>query len=307
MDNDICRHALHCVLDRQRPRTKLACSDCILIICWYIWSLSCSSGWRVRVIVPKFYASELTLIGYVRTHTTIPKVADELWHYSWLLLLLALYWVPGISGFISTVAWRWSFWTGVTIAGLPWPFLLFMPETYAPVILKRRAQNPRKETGDASIMAPIELEKTDISHIVTVVLTRPIRMICFEPLVLCSCIHTSYAYSIFYIFQAYPIIYTGIYDFNAGEEGLTFLPIGIGASSAQASTYSGARSSARPKRAIRRGRAAKRCGGGGSPASRGHSSCSHSSRWAGRRARPSPGSCPPSTASRSASVTCACS
>jgi hypothetical protein len=53
---------------------------------------------------PKFYASELTLVGYVRTRTTIPKVAGELWHYSWLLLLLALYWVPGISGFISTVA-----------------------------------------------------------------------------------------------------------------------------------------------------------------------------------------------------------
>ena len=56
-------------------------------------------------------------------------------------------------------------------------------------------------------MAPIELEKTVIGHIVTVVLTRPIRMIYLEPLVLCSCIYTSYAYGIFYIFfQAYPII-----------------------------------------------------------------------------------------------------
>ena len=152
------------------------------------------------------YASELTLIGYVRTHTTIPKVADELWHYSWLLLLLALYWVLGISGFIFTVAWRWPFWAGVTMAGLPCPFLLFMPETYAPVILKRRAQKLRKETGDASIMAPIELEKTDIGHIVTAVLTRPIRTICFEPLVLCSCIYTSYAYIFYIFFQAYPII-----------------------------------------------------------------------------------------------------
>lgn len=30
-------------------------------------------------------------------------------------------------------------------------------------------------------------------------------------------------------FQAYPIIFEGIYGFNAGEEGLAFLPIGIGA------------------------------------------------------------------------------
>jgi hypothetical protein len=36
--------------------------------------------------------------------------------------------------------------------------------------------------------------------------------------------------AIFYIFlQSYPIIFTGIYHFNAGEQGLAFLPIGIGA------------------------------------------------------------------------------
>jgi MFS family permease len=42
---------------------------------------------------PSFTLRSLTLIGYVRTYTTILKAADELWHYSWPLLLLALYWV----------------------------------------------------------------------------------------------------------------------------------------------------------------------------------------------------------------------
>jgi MFS family permease len=106
----------------------------------------------------------------------------------------------GISGFISTVTWRWSFWIGVIVTGLAWSFLIFMLEIYAPIILKRRTQKLRKETGDASIMALIELEKPDIGHIVTVVLTRPTHMICFEPFVPCSCIYTSYTYGIFYIF-----------------------------------------------------------------------------------------------------------
>jgi hypothetical protein len=36
--------------------------------------------------------------------------------------------------------------------------------------------------------------------------------------------------AIFYIFfQSYPIIFTGLYKMNAGETGLTFLPIGVGA------------------------------------------------------------------------------
>lgn len=88
----------------------------------------------------------------------------------------------------------------------------------------------RKETGNREIYAPIELEQRDMKQLVTVVLTRPIRMICFEAIVLCSCLYLSFAYAIFYMFfQAFPIVFTGVYGFNAGEEGLTFLPIGVGA------------------------------------------------------------------------------
>lgn len=36
--------------------------------------------------------------------------------------------------------------------------------------------------------------------------------------------------AIFYIYlQSYPIIFTGIYGFTPGEQGLAFLPIGVGA------------------------------------------------------------------------------
>ncbi|KAF1950052.1 MFS general substrate transporter [Byssothecium circinans] len=137
---------------------------------------------------------------------------------------------PPISGFISVVSWSWAFWIGAIFAGASWPLFFFFPETYGPAILKHRAQRLRKETGDEKFLAPIELEKTDLGHIVTVVLTRPLRMICFEPLVLFTCLYLSYAYAIFYIyFQSYPLIFRDIYHFNAGLTGLTFLPIGIGA------------------------------------------------------------------------------
>lgn len=137
---------------------------------------------------------------------------------------------PVVSGFISVISWSWAFWIGAIFAGASWPLFFFFPETYGPTILKRRAQRLRKETGDESIVAPLELEKTDLNHIVTVILTRPLRMICFEPLVLFTCLYLSYAYAIFYIYlQSYPIIFTGIYHFNTGETGLAFLPIGVGA------------------------------------------------------------------------------
>ncbi|KAK7717020.1 hypothetical protein SLS57_006427 [Botryosphaeria dothidea] len=114
---------------------------------------------------------------------------------------------PVASGFIAVVSWRWTFWLGLIIAGVTWIPLLAMPETYGPVILKRRAKRLRKESGDDDVFAPIELEPQDVRHVVTVVLTRPIRMMLFEWIVLFSC----------------------TYGFNAGEEGLAFLPIGLGA------------------------------------------------------------------------------
>lgn len=100
---------------------------------------------------------------------------------------------PPASGFISVISWSWAFWIGAIFAGASWPLFFFFPETYGPTILKRRAQKLRKETGDTSIVAPLELEKTDLNHIITVILTRPLRMICFEPLVLFTCLYLSYA------------------------------------------------------------------------------------------------------------------
>lgn len=134
-----------------------------------------------------------------------------------------------MGGFIAFDSWRWIFWLSLIIAGITWPVLLFSPETYQPIVLKARARRLRKATNNPNIFAPIELEKPSVNQLVTVVLARPLRMFFTEAIVLCSCLYLAFVYAIFYMFfQAYPLIYTRIYGFNAGEVGLTFLPIGIG-------------------------------------------------------------------------------
>lgn len=119
---------------------------------------------------------------------------------------------------------------GLIIAGVSLVFLYFMPETYGPTILKHRAQKMRKKTGNPNIFAPIELEKKGARQMLTITLTRPIRMILFEAVVLFTCLYLSLAYAIFYLFfEAYPLVFQGIYGFNTGTAGLPFLAISVGA------------------------------------------------------------------------------
>ncbi|KAL8946049.1 MAG: hypothetical protein Q9222_007500 [Ikaeria aurantiellina] len=137
---------------------------------------------------------------------------------------------PIISGFVSVVTWRWTFWVGLIIAGVSQVFLLFMPETYGPTILTRRAQRMRRETGNPNIFAPIELEKKGARQMITITLTRPVRMVVSEAIILFACLYLSIAYAIFYLyFEAYPLIFQELYGFNTGLAGLPFLAIGVGA------------------------------------------------------------------------------
>ena len=137
---------------------------------------------------------------------------------------------PLISGFVSVVSWRWTFWVGLIFAGFSLAFLSFLPETYGPMILKARAKRTRKESGNLNVFAAIELEKKGARQMMTVTLMRPVHMIVYEAIVLFTCLYLSIAYAIFYLFfEAYPIIFEGLYGMNTGVAGLAFLPILVGA------------------------------------------------------------------------------
>ena len=118
---------------------------------------------------------------------------------------------PIISGFISpALGWRWSFWIALLIAGISWIPLLFLPETYAPVILQRRAAQIRATTRRKNNFAPLELEPKGWRTFLTVVLARPLRMFFTEAIVLFTCLYLALIYAIYFMFfQSYPVIFQG--------------------------------------------------------------------------------------------------
>ena len=66
--------------------------------------------------------------------------------------------------------------------------LVFVPETYAPVLLRRKAIKLRKETGDDRWRAPIEKMDRSVAKTVLWSCIRPFQLLFFEQMVLLTCL-----------------------------------------------------------------------------------------------------------------------
>ena len=82
-----------------------------------------------------------------------------------------------------------------TFVGVAWGFTVFIPETLAPVLLRRKAEKIRKTTGQNCYTLE-ELEKLSFSETLRIALIRPFLMILQEPIVIfmscCVCFFPSF-------------------------------------------------------------------------------------------------------------------
>ncbi len=108
---------------------------------------------------------------------------------------------PPISGFIGeTQNWRWVFGFGTFLALATLPGLAFMPESYLPLLLSRKAKQLREESGKPNVIAATDLQKKSLRYILTIVMTRPYRMLVQESIVACVSLYASLTYAIFYLY-----------------------------------------------------------------------------------------------------------
>lgn len=139
--------------------------------------------------------------------------------------------LPLISGFInSSVYFRWTFyvmliWTGVLVVMI----VLFVPETYKPVLLKKKAARLRKTTGDNRFYAPLERDPTSLFESTVMSCKKPILLIFKDYMTLALCFYTGFALAIVYLFFiALPYIYKTVFEFKLASQGLAFLGLIIG-------------------------------------------------------------------------------
>lgn len=101
--------------------------------------------------------------------------------------------------------------------------LLFLKETYPPVILIDKAADLRRRTKNWGIHAKQEEIEVDFKELVQKNFSRPLRLLFTEPIVLLLSIYMGFIYGLLYLFiTAYPIVFVGVHGFNSGQSGLTF-------------------------------------------------------------------------------------
>lgn len=112
--------------------------------------------------------------------------------------------------------------------GVAWITTSIIKETYAPAILKRKAAQRRKETGDDRWWCRYE-EKISVVETLKVNLSRPFIMTATEPILWFWDLYIAVVYGILYLcFVAYPFIFQGIRGWSPGISGLAFVGVGLG-------------------------------------------------------------------------------
>ncbi|OCL05596.1 MFS general substrate transporter [Glonium stellatum] len=188
-----------------------------MLVCRFLDGLSGSAFLSVAggTVGDMFTKSELS--APMMIYTAAPFIGPELG--------------PLIGGFINQyTTWRWTFyvlliWAGVQLSLI----ILFVPETYHPVLLRQKAQRLRKETGNEAWKAPIERLSRSIPRTVLWSCIRPFQLLILEPMCLNLCILSAILLGILYLFfGAFPLVFEKNHGFTISQTGLTFMGLFVG-------------------------------------------------------------------------------
>lgn len=170
--------------------------------------------------VPRRTFQELIDLAGRRTHHWRFRYSEH-----WLALDLPSYHDPSELYFTSLPTLM-LITTQIGLLGLPG--LFFLRETNATVLLERKAERLRKETGNSHLVSkqgPPQSSRQMFSRAIV----RPAKMLLFSPIVLLLSLYTGLIFGlIFLLFTTFPDVFEGQYGFSAQISGLAYLGLGLG-------------------------------------------------------------------------------
>ncbi|KAM4064720.1 major facilitator superfamily protein [Hirsutella rhossiliensis] len=145
---------------------------------------------------------------------------------------------PIAGGWIAErTSWRWVFYSTTIACGvIQAAGLLFLQETYAPVLLHRKKRLLMKETGNAALRTEYDDDDEGgggshrtLARTLAVALTRPFRLLATQPIVQMLSLYMMYLYGMLYlVLSTFPALWATKYHESTGIQGLNYISLGIG-------------------------------------------------------------------------------
>ncbi|KAF2159018.1 hypothetical protein M409DRAFT_30553 [Zasmidium cellare ATCC 36951] len=177
----------------------------------------------------------------VATVTVVPGMLVDMWSagprtvamMSWAVTIIL---GPGIAPVIGSftvkndsLGWRWTMWLTLIISS---PFLvlsLFIPESWGPLLLKRKAAKVRYETNNWSLHAKLDESPVEIQHLIRTYGVKPMQMLFQEPILAAVTAYNAFIYAVMYLtFEAYPYAFGTVRGWESGVSSLPFLSLAVG-------------------------------------------------------------------------------
>ncbi|KAF7951767.1 hypothetical protein EAE96_007066 [Botrytis aclada] len=207
---------------------------------WFlIWNIVCGFAHTKRLLIA---ARLMAGLGASAIYALGSGVLGDVWRsdergrslgiYS-LLPLLGAAAGPIIGGYITEyTTWRWMFWsTSIFQAIMIVISIPLFQETHGPTILRNKAGELRRSTGDSRYYTEDEALETgrSVSCLLTRSFSRPIRLLLFHPIIQVQAFLSAFSYGITYItLSTYSDIWTVEYHESISRSGLHYLAMCLG-------------------------------------------------------------------------------
>lgn len=138
---------------------------------------------------------------------------------------------PICGGFITDYStWRWAFWaTSITSMPIFLLGVIFLEETYPPVLLLRKKKALVQETGNTRLFTRYEEPDRTLVGELGHAFMRPMRLISTQIIIIVMGLYQAYLYSLMYIVLAtFPPLWTQQYHQSISMAGLNYISLGLG-------------------------------------------------------------------------------
>jgi MFS family permease len=138
---------------------------------------------------------------------------------------------PLVGGYITqSLGWRWLFYiTSVLDATIQLVGLIWLHETYAPTILRRKVSRLKLVTSNPTLYTEYDQEDRTVLSTVSTALIRPYKLLGTQVIIQILAFYIAYIYGLLYLMlSTFSSIWIVRYHQSTNRAGLNYISIGLG-------------------------------------------------------------------------------